>query len=81
LFTSGRKIFSEKTKGVQNTVLECMLGEAQNGFRRGRPVTDCVLITCQLVEKHREFNLETLITFLYYRILAMKLVQINSGKS
>jgi len=46
--------------------LEWTLGEAQGGFRRGRPRTDCVLIIYQLVEKHKEFNLETLITFLDY---------------
>jgi len=33
-----------------------MLGEAKSEFRRGRPRTDCVLITYQLGEKHRELT-------------------------
>ena len=49
------------------------LGEPQGGFRR-RPRTDCVLIIYQLVEKHKEFNLETLITFLDYEKVCDKII-------
>jgi hypothetical protein len=61
-----------------------MSGEAQSGFRRGRR-TDFVLIIYQLVDKHREFNLETQITFLDYeeacdKVITNKLWQVMIDK-
>ena len=75
----------QKEERALNTVLECKLGQAQSGFIRGRPCTYCVLIIYPLVEKHREFNVETLITILDYeeacdKVIRNKLCQIMTDK-
>jgi len=40
--------------------------ETQNGFRKGRPCTDPTFCLKLLVEKRREFNLETHLLFIDY---------------
>jgi len=44
--------------------LETVLLEEKNGFRIGRLCIDNVFIIKQIVEKRREFNLETHMAFL-----------------
>jgi hypothetical protein len=46
------------------TILEAILLEEQIGFRRGRSCIDNVFILKQIIEKRREFNLETHMAFL-----------------
>ena len=38
-----------------NAIMETMLSEAQNGFRKGRSCLDCIFTIAQLIEKHREY--------------------------
>ena len=40
--------------------------ETQNGFRKGRPCTDPIFYLKLLIEKRREFNLETHLLFIDY---------------
>jgi hypothetical protein len=40
-----------------------LISEEQNGFRKGRSCTDSIFVIQQLVEKHREYNLETQLVF------------------
>jgi hypothetical protein len=42
------------------------LGEEQNGFRRGRSCSDSYFSLKLIIEKHREFNIETHLAFIDY---------------
>jgi hypothetical protein len=53
-------ILNEKLKAQA----ENFLSECQNGFRKGRSFIDPLFGMKLLIEKRREFNLETLLAFL-----------------
>ena len=46
--------------------LEVFTTEMQNGFQKGRSCTDPTFCLKLLIEKRREFNLETYLLFIYY---------------
>jgi hypothetical protein len=52
-----------------------MLDETQSGFRKGRSCPDCYFTLCQIIEKHREFNLLILIAFLDYEKAFHKVIR------
>jgi hypothetical protein len=43
-----------------------LLNEEQNGFRRGRSCMDSIFTIQQLLERHREYNIETHLLFIDY---------------
>jgi replication-associated recombination protein RarA len=47
-------------------ILDVLLLEEQNGFRKGRSCTDDIFTIQQIIEKRREFNLEMHIAFIDY---------------
>jgi sorting nexin-29 len=47
-------------------ISDVLLLEEQNGFRKGRSCTDDIFTIRQIIEKRREFNLETHIAFIDY---------------
>lgn len=57
------KIINERLKTITDTLLE----EEQAGFRKGRSSTDNIFVLKQLIEKRREFNLETHIGFIDFQ--------------
>jgi hypothetical protein len=48
------------------TISDVLLLEEQNGFRKGRSCMDDTFTIQQIIEKHREFNLEMHIAFIDY---------------
>jgi sorting nexin-29 len=59
LLNSGYKIY---VNIIQNKLYEYYkrkLGEEQNGFRRGRSCSNSYFSLKLIIEKHREFNIET----------------------
>ena len=46
------------------TIADVIISEEQTGFRKGRSYTDNAFVLKQLIEKRREFNLETHIVFI-----------------
>jgi len=63
LLNSGYKIYAKKTAQRFKTLSETILLEEQNGFRIGRSCIDNVFIIKQIMEKRREFDLETHMAF------------------
>jgi len=61
-YTIHSKIINMK---LQN-YLEVFTTEMQNGFQKGRSCTDPTFCLKLLIEKRREFNLETYLLFIYY---------------
>ena len=49
------------------TYYEKILGEEQNGFRKGRSCCDGYFTMKLLIQKHREFNVETQIAFIDFQ--------------
>jgi sorting nexin-29 len=64
LLNSGYKIYAKIITQRFKTISEAILLEEQNGFRISRSCIDNVFIIKQTIEKRREFNLETRMTFL-----------------
>jgi hypothetical protein len=58
-------------------VSESILGEPQNGFRKGPPCIDFIFVINQVNDKHREFNLPTLTAFLDYEKAFDKVIMKN----
>jgi len=46
------------------SIAEALIGEEQNGFRKGRSTTDNMFIVQQVLEKRREYNLPTHLAFI-----------------
>jgi endonuclease/exonuclease/phosphatase family metal-dependent hydrolase len=67
LLNTAYKIYSMVIKGRMQPIMEVLLLEEQCGFRKGRACTDNVFVMKQIVEKRREFNLETHIAFVDFK--------------
>lgn len=61
------KIYSNIIKNKLYKYYEHILGEEQNGFRKGRSCCDGYFTMKILIEKHREFNIETHIAFVDFQ--------------
>lgn len=66
LLNTSYKLFSKIITRRLNKITEVLLKENQYGFRNGRSCADCVFIMKQLIQKRREFNLETHLLFVDY---------------
>jgi len=59
LLNAGYKIFANIIRNKLYSYYEQILGEEQNGYRKGRSCCDGYFTMKILIEKHREFNKET----------------------
>lgn len=71
------RIINQRTKAIT----EALLLEEQSGFRSGRSCIDNAFVLNQIIEKHREFNIETHMAFIDYekafdRVLRTKMWEI-----
>jgi len=64
LLNSGYKIYSKIIANRLIVIVEVLLLEEQNGFRKGRSCMDCILSASQIIEKYRECNISTYIAFI-----------------
>lgn len=81
LLNTGYKIFAKIITKKLEEKLDGKILECQNGFRKGRSCIDAAFATKLIIEKRREFNLETHICFIDYekaydRINRGKLIEI-----
>lgn len=67
LLNAGYKIYANILKNKLNKHYDNIISEEQNGFRRGRSCCDGYFALKLLVEKHREFNLETHMAFIDFK--------------
>lgn len=58
------KVYARIVNARIKAISEALLGEEQNGFRKGRSTSDNVFILQQILEKRREFNLPTHLAFI-----------------
>lgn len=63
LLNTAYKIYAKIITRRLNTISEVLINGVQHGFRRGRSCSDCVFILKQIIQKRREYNLETHILF------------------
>lgn len=63
LLSTAYKIYSKIINERLKLIAEVLLEEEQSGFRKGRSCSDNIFILKRLIEKRREFNLETHIAF------------------
>lgn len=63
LLNVGYKIYSKIINNRMKVITEAIILEEQSGFRPGRSCTDNVFTIKRIIEKRREFNLETHIGF------------------
>jgi hypothetical protein len=63
LLNSGYKIFPNISKNKLSRYYESILGEEQNGFRKGRSYSDGYFTMKVLLERHRKFNMKTHVAF------------------
>jgi hypothetical protein len=66
LLNTGYKIFANFIKNRLNKYYD-IIGEEQNGFQKGRSCCDRYFTVKILIEKHREFNMETHIAFVDFK--------------
>jgi hypothetical protein len=64
LLNSGYKIYANIIKNKLYEYYKGKLGEEQNGFRRGRSCSDSYFSLKLIIEKQREFNIKTHLTFI-----------------
>jgi hypothetical protein len=57
------KIYAKIIARRTGRIIEPLISEEQNGFRKDRSCTDSSFVIQQLVDKHREYNLETHLFF------------------
>jgi sorting nexin-29 len=67
LLNSGYKIYA---KNILNKYYDNIIGEEQNGFRKGRSCCDGYFTMKILIEKHREFKRETHSAFVNFKMLS-----------
>ena len=67
LLNTGCKFFSSIIKNKLKTYYEKILGEEQNGFRKGCSCCDGYFTMKLLIEKRREFNVGTHIAFINFQ--------------
>ena len=66
LLNTAYKIYASIIKKKLQPIAETIIGEEQNGFREGRSCTDASFTIKQIVEKRKEYNLETCLAFIDY---------------
>lgn len=66
LLINAYKVYTKIINKRLTTISDSLLLEEQSGFRQGRSCTDNVFTINQIIEKRREFNLETHIAFIDY---------------
>jgi sorting nexin-29 len=64
LLNSGYKMYANIIKNKFYEYYKAKLGEEQNGFRRGCSCSDSYFSLNLIIEKHREFNIETHLAFI-----------------
>jgi hypothetical protein len=64
LLNSGYNIYASIIKSKLTEHYNGKIGEEQNGFRKGRSCCDGYLPLKIIIEKHREFNVETHLAFI-----------------
>ena len=80
LLNTAYKIYSKIIVKRLTVIVEALLLEEQNGFRKGRSCMDCIFSASQLIEKHIEFNIPTYIAFIdYIKKLLTRWTEINCG--
>jgi hypothetical protein len=67
LLNSGYKIYASIIKSKLTEHYYNKIGEEQNGFRKGRSCCDGYFPLKKIIEKHREFNIETNLAFIDYK--------------
>ena len=63
LMNTGYKIYAKIINNRIMKIADCLIGEEQSGFRKGRSCIDNVFVIKQIIEQRREKNLETHIAF------------------
>jgi hypothetical protein len=63
---AGYKVYTRVIAGRLNPIIDAIIAESQNGFRKGRSCTDSDFTLKMLVDKRHEYNLETHIAFVDY---------------
>jgi hypothetical protein len=61
------KIYAKIIARRIGRIIEPLISKEQNGFRKGHSCTDSIFFIQQLVEKHREYNLETYLLFVDFK--------------
>jgi hypothetical protein len=79
LRTSAYKVYAKIITRRLNVISEALLHEEQHGFRKGRSCSNCVFVMRQIIQKRREFNLETHILFGDYLKHSTGFSEINYG--
>jgi hypothetical protein len=64
--TAGYKVYTRVIAGRLNPIIDAVIAESQNGFRKERSCTDSVFTLKMPADKRREYNLETHIAFVDY---------------
>lgn len=64
LIDTAYKVYAKVIQQRLQNISENLLIEEQNGFRKGRSCTDNTFIVKQIIEKHREFNVQTHMAFI-----------------
>jgi len=67
LLNTGYKIYSKIIAKRLTAILEDLILEVQNGFRKGKSCMDCIFSASQIIEKHREFNIPTYIALIDFK--------------
>lgn len=66
LLNAAYKIYSKIITERLKPISEAIIMEEQAGFRKGRSCIDNIFVLQQIIEKHKEFNRETHLTFIDY---------------
>jgi len=67
LLNTGYKIYSKIISKRLTVIVEVLLLEEENGFRKGRSCMDGIFSASQIIEKHSEFNIPTYIAFIDFK--------------
>ena len=67
LLCAAYKIYAKIINNRLSKIAETLISEEQTGFRKGRSCIDNVFTLKQIMEKRKEFNLETHILFVDYK--------------
>jgi sorting nexin-29 len=77
LLNTGYKVYTKIINACVQTITEVLLLQDQYGFSKGRSCTYNVFTLNQIIEKRREFNMETHIGFI---VLENFFDRVNRGK-
>ena len=79
LLNTGYRIDSKIIAKRLTVIVEALLLEEQNGFRKGRSCMDCIFSASEIIEKHREINIPTYIAFIDFNRPLTLWTKINYG--